>query len=244
MALVLAGSPALFPVPPVPPVPHQARHNIQAQPAYMNACVARGSMSRTCIAETVAAIDHARANEAMRHPRLILPDNYRSLTRAQQAFVVIDLERVDRGLRPIAGMVGQLNHAAKQAAAAGRDPRAPSSSRDVGVRVYRSVYARDYGVLAADYLWMYDDGYSSGARQTANTNCAAPQASGCWSHRAAILHRFKGWSLLLGGMGNERAEQGANTVAAILAGGSGGRPHFTYTWRDAKEHGADGWRVG
>jgi hypothetical protein len=217
------------------------RQDIEASPHYMHACVEYGAMSHRCIARSVAAIDSARAREHMRHPQLILPANYRSLTAAEQVFVVIDLERVDRGLRPLAGMTPRLSRDASQAAFAGVDPTpARSQLRRSRVRVYRTLYARDFGALAADYEWMYNDGYATDGGSTTNTSCSYPGAAGCGGHRSAILCRFRGLPRLIGGMGSASESDGAVTATAILTGGRGRSPHFTYTWRDALRHGADG----
>ncbi|HVV74773.1 MAG TPA: hypothetical protein VHC43_01975 [Mycobacteriales bacterium] len=237
LTLAVVGSPSGLPIGP------SARQNITAQPPYMNACAEQGGTSRACISASVAAIDNARQAEPMLTPDLVLPSNYRSLSPARQAFVVIDLERVDRGLRPLAGMVARLNHAAARGARAGADPD-PSyrALRHLHVRAYRTVFARDYGVLAADYEWMYDDGYSPGAGDTTNASCPWPGASGCWAHRASILDRFLGMPILIAGMGEAPGPGGTDSVTGILAGTRAYPHHFTYTWRDALSHGADGYR--
>jgi hypothetical protein len=222
------------------------RENIRPSPDYMTACVERGAMSDQCIAETVDAINHARAVEPMLRPTMILPTNFRSLSPARQAFVVLNLERVDRGLRPIVGMVRSLNRKAWVAAAVGVDPRLSNSRlRALGAHRYRSVYARDYGALASDYEWMYKDGYGSELPgETTNVNCPYAEAGGCWAHRDAILDPFKRPRRLVGGMAGVRAISGAQRITAILVGSGGRRPHFTYTWRQTLAHGADGHHRG
>jgi hypothetical protein len=215
----------------------QHRHNIAPRPNFMVPCVEQGAQSDACISESVAAIEHARRREGLPDPALHLPRGYRSLTRAEQLFVVINLERVDRGLRPIAGMVPSLDHAATLAAVAGVDPSpAVAFLRGLGVHRYRSVFARDYGALAADYVWLYYDGFSSGAMQ--NVFCAYPGAAGCWSHRAGILDPFDGLPLLLAGAGAAPGIYGSTWMTAVLTGGYGAAPRFVYTWRQALAHGA------
>lgn len=218
------------------------RQNIQPSPSFLDACVELGAMSDACISDSVAAINSARSAEPMLRYPLILPSDFRSLSPAKQAFVVLNLERVDRGLRPIVGMVARLNRSARIAAALGMDPE-PSVAqlRKLGVHAYRSVYARAYGVLAADYEWLYHDGYSAGGPDaTTNVDCPYPDAAGCWGHRESILRPFARSRRLIGGMGSAHAEGGAQWVTAILAGAHGPRPHYTYTWRKSLAHGADG----
>lgn len=215
-----------------------ARHNIKPHPNFIVACVDDGPMSHTCISQTVKAINYARAREGVR--RMVLPTNYRRLSIPEQVFVIVDLERVDRGVRPLRGMESTMNQEAKTAAEAQVDPHpATFYLQSVGVHKYRTVYGRDYGALAADYEWMYDDGYSPGAGGTTNIVCPSPGASGCWSHRVAILDRFKGLPLLMAGTGDGNGVGGTNSVTAILTGGYGNAPHFTYRWSEARIHGAD-----
>jgi hypothetical protein len=221
------------------------RRNISPRPSFHAVCATHGGLSQPCIDQTVAAIENARSQETMRKSAFILPDNYRRLSRAEQAFVVVDLERVDRGVRPLLGMVASLNMAAQASAEAQADPHpATYTFQKLGVHTYRSVWGRDYGVLAVDYDWMYYDGYSA-ANPATNVNavCAMPGASGCWSHRAAILDPFEGQPLLEAGAGGANGLSGTDSATVILTGGSGSRPAYTYTWRQALAHGADGHRL-
>ncbi|MHB1975425.1 MAG: hypothetical protein ACYCR4_14260, partial [Acidimicrobiales bacterium] len=45
----------------------------------------------------------------------------------------------------------------------------------------------EVSTLAAEYDWVYDDGYGS-----ANVDCTSPGASGCWGHRDVILGQYTG----------------------------------------------------
>ncbi|HVT22751.1 MAG TPA: hypothetical protein VHE57_15325 [Mycobacteriales bacterium] len=225
------------------PQPHR---NIQPSPNFMNVCAEQGAMSDACVADSVSAIDAARRRERMRRYPLLLPRNYLSLNAARKAFVILNLERVDRGLRPIAGMVGPLNRRARVAAAYGADPH-PSLRRlqRMGVRVYRTLYAIDYGMLAADYEWMYNDGYAtSGTGVTTNAACPRDGAQGCWAHRAAILEPFAGLRHLFCGIGVVDGPGGSRRVAVTLVAGHGWAPRYTFTWRQALSHGANGHRTG
>lgn len=224
-------------------VPQHPAHNLKPNPDYLPACVEQGPNSHRCISQSVAAIENARARESMRRHRLVLPRNYASLTAPEQEFVVIDLERVDRGIRPIRGLVSTLNTAAGGSAHAELDPHpATLLLQRLGVHRYRSVWADDYGALSADYEWMYDDGYSGA--NTTNAGCRYPGAPGCWSHRVSILYPFTGLPLLLAGTGAGKVAGGGDSVTAILTGGHGAAPKFTYTWKEARAHGADGHRRG
>src|SRR3954469_9005743 len=103
-------------------LPVQAAHaatgdpaqNVLPSPAYWTTCAPQGRASQTCTDLILAAINHARSLEGV--APMVLPGNFGSLTPAQQTFVVSNLERVDRGLAPVAGMVDSLDQLATEAA--------------------------------------------------------------------------------------------------------------------------------
>jgi hypothetical protein len=168
--------------------------------------------SPNCEQAELAAIDNARAKEGI--GPMYLPSNYNSLSGDEQLLVVIDLERVGRGLPPLAGIVASLDSVAQAGTQVSGQPA--GTFADPAFRVGASVgagnafayrchstgggsYACDgsgnpgasiaaggqINVLDADYGWMYDDGYGG-----ANTDCNTPQAAGCWGHRDNILGSY------------------------------------------------------
>jgi hypothetical protein len=198
--------------------------NINPSPNYWPVCVQQGTASQACTDAEVAAINGARSLEGV--GPLTLPANFASLTPAQQTFVVSNLERVDRGLTPVAGMVDSLNTLATTAASNDADPYL--SGWTVGpfqVSGWSSIWAGDLNPLAADYDWMYDDGW--GLDGSYNLDCQSASASGCWGHRDAIL---RSGSHLITGVGTE--QQSWFSVAQIFVAGSGTNPPFTYSWDD------------
>jgi hypothetical protein len=105
----------------------------------------------------------------------------------------------------------------------------------LGVSEYGSIWAGDFGPLASDYDWMYNDGYS--ADGSINLACATPSASGCWGHRDNILGTYSYQPTLLAGAGT--ASPPGASIAEVMTGGRGSPPAFTYSWREAKRHGAN-----
>jgi hypothetical protein len=210
-------------------------HNVPARPSYDAACANYRSNSGGCLSRAVAAINHARSLEHVRP--MVLPDNFRTLTYAEQTFVVTDLERVDRGLRPFRGITSKLNETARQAAVADADP-APAYGAIGGFVVlnYQSNWTSNFGPLAGDYGWMYDDGYGS-----YNVDCASPSAPGCWAHRDIILATYNDKPSLVSGVGSDK-QNGLVSIAQLFVAGKGQDPTFTYTWRQALRHGAGGYR--
>ena len=199
--------------------------NVTPSPSYWSLCLNQGRNSQACTDQIVQAIDSARALEGV--GPMTLPANFTSLTTEQQTFVVSNLERVDRGLPPVAGMVDSLNALASDAAAADADPML--SGWSVGpfqVNGWSSIWAGDLNALASDYDWMYNDGWSP--QGSYNLDCQSAGASGCWGHRHAIL---RSGSHLITGVGSETQTHWMS-IAQILVSGSGADPEFTYSWAD------------
>ena len=167
---------------------------------------------------------------------MILPNNFTALTFAEQTFVVSNLERVGRGLAPFKGITAKLNKTAKQAATAEVDPApAYTAIGQFVVMDYQSNWTSNFGPLAADYGWMYDDGYGS-----YNVDCTSASAPGCWAHRDIILTKYDKAGLI-SGVGSVK-KSGLVSIAQLFVAGNGQNPTFTYTWRQALRHGADGHR--
>jgi hypothetical protein len=207
--------------------PHNPSANIAPDPNY-NDCTATGVCtegppcytaslapafaSADCEQEELQAIDSARAREGVRP--MYLPLDFNSLSGAEQLLVVIDLERVDRGLPPFAGTVASLDtvaqdgaHVRGQAAGALADPAFPArfSVGPGSVLAYECHPTRaehvscagsgnpgasiaagsNISALDADFSWMYTDGYGG-----PNFDCKTPNTAGCWGHRDNILGRY------------------------------------------------------
>lgn len=151
-------------------------------------CETRGSgapgfdSGAACAGYFLRAINAARAVEHV--PAMRLPADWSLLTVPEQLFVLADLERVGRGLPPYVGLSASLDAIAQKGAQAGGDPTLPPGLIDAGA----STWAGDsVSTVAADYEWVYDDGYGSG-----NGACTQPHAQGCWAHRDGILGQYTG----------------------------------------------------
>jgi hypothetical protein len=138
-----------------------------------------GDTSRfaTCVSALVADIDAARASEGV--GSITLPLDFEDLSAPEQLLTLADLERVDRGLSPVAGLSPQLDAEAEGGAAAASDPDGP------GGFGWGSNWSGSPGSLFNDFAWMYDDGPGS-----FNLACGSPEASGCWGHRDNILRDY------------------------------------------------------
>jgi hypothetical protein len=136
----------------------------------------------SCTDLVLRAINHARASEHVK--KMVLPRNWLRLAPAQQLFVVIDLERVDRALPPYLGLNAALNASAVVAARGHGDPVAVPG---FAATAWASVWAQQFSPLEADYIWMYDDGWG-GTSATSNIDCTSALSTKCWGHRNVLLN--------------------------------------------------------
>jgi hypothetical protein len=200
--------------------------NVAPSPDFWPTCSSSGVTSQACDDAVLTAINNARAAEGV--GPMVLPADFASLTTAQQTFVVSNLERVDRGLTPAAGMVDSLN--SLSASAAGNDADPMLTSWTVGpfdANRWGSIWAGDLNALAADYDWMYDDGW--GPTGSFNVDCQSATDGGCWGHRHNILMSTDGE--LITGVGSVVQSQWTS-IAQIFVAGSGTYPPFTLAWSD------------
>ena len=140
-----------------------------------------------------------------------LPSNWSSLTQPEQLFVLTDLERIDRGLAPIAGLAANLDAYAQAGANAHTDPPFPHYGSTAGSNV-----ASTSSLGTALALWMYDDGPGG-----PNVDCPASGGGGCWGHRDIILGSYAAPSLM--GVG-----YGASTTQIFVGGDTVDTPYFTW----------------
>ena len=191
-----------------------------------------------CTNDLLATInlEHGRLHE----PRIYLPANWRSLTRGQQGFVIVNLERLSNHYPPYFGLNAALTRAATVAAGQMRDVSFPvagfSEAFSSGGGAFGGAWAGVGPALFADYLWMYDDGWGGSVARTPNRDCTSAQSPACWGHRDSLL----GWiprlhfgvgltcSTCEVGVGYSPAGGGSLTVAIVRP--SGIVPAMTFTW--------------
>lgn len=192
-----------------------------------------------CTNFVLAAINSARAHEGVK--AMVLPSNWYNLTTAQQLFVLADLERVDRGLPPYLGINAALSANAQHAALTNSDPSIaagfPIADNAQGSPAMGGAWSGGFSPLAADYIWMYDDGWGGSAAQTSNIACTSAHAAGCWAHRLELLGSDPGYNPGVGlqttncemGVGFAMVKGNASYVDLIEVP-SGALPPMTFTW--------------
>jgi hypothetical protein len=154
--------------------------------------------SRACSDLLLTAINEAQATEHL--PGFTLPSNYFQLSATRQMFVLVDLERISRGVPPLVGLSPFLGAAATNAAREAVDPAFQSSYGPV--KVWAPPQGGDYAfggvwsggavnAAASVFGWFYDDGWG-GRSNTTNFVCTSATSSGCWGHRDELLGEFTG----------------------------------------------------
>ena len=203
--------------------------SIAPAPDYPNSCAPIGEdSSSNCLRLTLQAIDTARAREGL--GPIVLPGDFARLSVPEQLLVVLDRERVDRGLAPFVGLTVALDANAEKGASGAQLPPRPDRS-------YTSVDAEWIGAvdngLDADYQWLYDDGPNSGV-----VDCSTTETSGCWADRRIVLERFGSRHLVMGAAfapngDTSLGDRGGSSLAATLAVAAHPGP-FAYTWQAAQ----------
>jgi hypothetical protein len=184
----------------------------------------------------LTSIDTARADEGV-GPMDVSESVVSSLPVDEQAFIIINEERINRGLPPIAYVTAQLNADAQQGANAGDDPGFPSVLTGGGSLTWGgSVWAGGLSsVFGADYYWMYSDGFGGAQGQTTNADCSASASSDCWGHRDILLHQFSSCgttapTLAMGAAASPTSSPGGS-IAAVVVSTCGAPPSdVTLTW--------------
>jgi hypothetical protein len=166
----------------------------------------------------VPNVDSCRSKEGV--GPMSLPSNWAALSVSERMFVLVNLERVNRGRAAIIGLSRSLNHLAQHGAVIADDPSFPAAGFNGG----GGIWAAASSVVAADDGWMYDDGAHG---LDLNLDCPYAGAAGCWGHRDIILWRGNGGPLVAGG--GFSTAPGYNSYAfEVLSGYSTG--HLTFTW--------------
>ncbi len=185
-------------------------------------------------AAALQAINHARAQENL--PALRLPSNWAQLSSNRQEFVLVNLERVARGLPPLVGLAPALDALALQGARNQADPVVPPP-----LNRYASGtnWAGDEQPAVAMYGYMYLDGWGGSPASTPNLDCHGPGDGGCWGHRHNVLGDY-GTHGLMGAAAIPGGPSGTGSSAQVFLSYNGPPMPLSYTWAQALAAGAAG----
>lgn len=202
-------------------------HNVQPEPDYIRTCAETGvDDAAACINTALAAINHAHLLEGVRP--MVLPMGFAQLDIPEQLFVVVNLERADRGLPTFSGLSPGLDANAQRGADDANDPPDPGPAYVLDDAEWAGGSSNG---LDAVYGWMYDDGYDSG-----NLDCLHRGSAGCWGHRKGILDDFgSGPNLVMGAAidttGDHHSGDSGGTSMAVTLAVAGSPPQsFLYSW--------------
>jgi hypothetical protein len=179
----------------------------------------------------LSSINAARALEGV-GPMAVSESALAALPVPEQVFVVLNEERIGRGLAPIATMSAQLNAVAQQGADAGTDPTLPTTLSGGSPVIWGGgVWGGGLSSVAeADYFWMYEDGWGGSAATTSNEACSPASPAGCWGHRDIILHPFASCGTAAATLSMGAADD-AGSIAAVIEGTCGAPPSdVTLSW--------------
>jgi len=226
-----------------------ALENIPPVPDFPSTCTAelsQGPDAPACETSAIAAIDHARALEGL--GPLWLPADFLDLAAAEQLVILIDEERVARGLAPAVGVSPQLSTLAAEGAAANTDPPLAPLANGGGPWVVGAyaTWAADYSSAGSVYDWLYDDGWGGSPATTTNITCTGPDAPGCWSHRANLLASAPAGDVPVLGVASQpesaqSADAGLESDAIVLSfvpEGDLASLQLTWTWPGIEGTGA------
>jgi hypothetical protein len=189
----------------------------------------------------VTSINSARAQEGV-GPMNLSAAEMSGLPVPEQVFILVNEERIDRGLPPMEYMTSQLNADAQLGADQGEDPGFPTTLT-VGAPIAwgGAIWAGGVSTaLEADYYWMYSDGYGGHPSSTTNSSCGSLTPSECWGHRDIILHTFpscpSGAPTLSMGAAYSTTGYSGGSIGAVLVSTCGGPPSdVTLTWTEVQD---------
>lgn len=198
-------------------------HNTVPGRHFMGACFRVGTSTgaqHRCDVAALRAYDRVRAREGI--GPLTLPRGFDTMPPAEQLLVISDLERVDRGLRPVAARVTQLDSLAANGARANADPQTPNPM-PAGASATSLWAGAGTSTLLTNFFWMYDDGPGSG-----NIDCSRPGDPGCWGHRRGILTPFQA-PVYMGAASVGSSRFGASIAEEFVGGGQSETTSYTPT---------------
>jgi len=220
--------------------------DLTANPYYYSICPSGPANNLTCLEDSIAAINNGRATQGL--PPMVLPRNFMSLPQADQLFVLVNEERVSRGLQPAYGLVDSLNTLAAEGADANNDPPVSSATFGTGpwAILMNGNWAEDFSTASSMFDWMYNDGLEPNGTST-NLACTVSDTWGCWQHRANILIGDNpGYTIVMGAasvpestLGGPSYFESDATVATYVPNSALSSLQFSYTWAQAVAAGAN-----
>jgi hypothetical protein len=185
---------------------------------------------KQCIDASVYYLDRARAKVGL--PAYALPANFPSMPPPRQLFILVNLDRVQYGLRPISGLTAALSHDALVSGVWRADDPRPSNTTGLN-RWWPGWAGAFHNAPMAYEAWVWDDGLGS-----KNPRCTSTDHSRCWGHRHSVLWKY-GPVLAMGAAVGRDSRHHHRGYAYLFVGGDADyTPTYTYTWKQAVADGA------
>jgi hypothetical protein len=176
-------------------IPPNNPANIAPSPYFLDWCGFPGGViqdveNTPCIDATQQATTNARASEGL--GALFNSSQlgaFQNMPPAEQQFVLVNMERISRGLTPLAGMTSQLDQIAQAGANANTDPNPNFGYLTGGDPVVGGGgnWCDASSSFGCNYGYMYYDGPGSW-----NIACTPSTANECWLHRDIALDPLVG----------------------------------------------------
>lgn len=193
-------------------------------PSFGSDCAS--ALSSQCENDYVYSLDAARHRMGLGSYRL--PADFTRLPPTHQLFILMNLDRIAYGVKPVTGLIAALDTTTAKYMYLDEDPQPPPWFRTIGSA---EVWASDYPNAPAAYFgWLYDDGPGS-----TNLDCPQPTSPGCWGHRKALFFQPT-YSAVGASVGTD--ERGGQAYAMDVAGLMRPSRRYVYTWVDARRDGA------
>jgi uncharacterized protein YkwD len=157
------------------PAASNPKHNVKPTVAFERACYTGTAPTAACNRQAIKNINRARGEESL--PAISLPGDFAKLSVDAQIVAVSNAERTARGLKALTETAAN-DSIAQTGADNDTDPVEPPGFP----ASWGGNWAGVADPLAADFLWMYDDGPGG-----PNGDCQQAGDPGCWGHRDNIL---------------------------------------------------------
>lgn len=208
----------------MPPNPlANPKHNTAPSQRFVDACHEMGTSKAAndkCDAAALHDFDAVRKKEGL--GRITLPGDFASLSVPSQLLAISNIERVDRGRRPVKGRTKSLDKLAEAGANRDQDPNFP---QPCGCTFGGANWAgAGNSALLDDFYWMYDDGPGS-----FNNDCPQRGASGCWGHRHNILHAYAA-RLIMGAAVAYKTRFGTSMTEEFIGGDRSDKVIVSPSW--------------
>jgi hypothetical protein len=153
---------------------------------------------------------------------MTLPEDFATLSVPSQLLAISNIERVDRGRRPVLGRSKALDALALQGARDDTDPPWPNPFP--GTSGGGNWAGAGNSALLDDFYWMYDDGLGS-----FNEDCTSSDRSGCWGHRHDILNDYQA-RLVMGAAVARHSRFGTSMTEEFIGGDRGNKVNVSPSW--------------